>query len=602
MLCRNASLTEVPSDVPKMTVSLDLSCNAISELRNTSFSSDGMGHLISLYIYKNIIRTINIGAFRNLRVLKSLFMGQNKLTYMHPDTFIHNTELEELDLHGNNISLRDRGPFHHLTNLRALNIADCNLRHISKETFRKTVKLTRLDISNNKLTYIENHLFDYLNSLKFLNLSRNLLRSLDFLLTISETNLQEIILYVSNNKLGNLSNDVLKRMCYLKNLDIHDNPLSCRRWDKNLLLHVSQPCYEYSDKLETYMGNCLNKTTRVSATEVIPRETRSTEISVSEIIDYETLEPQRTIASKNLSDFNVINDDLNIVTDAPVLQESSETFSETEKIIMIVALSLTLVVLVSVIGVCFCPKISKSKLSVSAECDTIPEEGNYQQGRQCEVCRIYQNYTPTCNHTVSKQNKKTSNRGNLNFANQSSLETYTYELILREDHEDCYLYEPANERDYKNSNSDSEQNSLMPFLVAHDELGTDTTANRTHPTCTLVNHEDTVSECKSDTSECERRMLKFPRHSCHRVISYVACPSDVNISGRNRHLWLDSPSFLQSRGTSWHPTLEQLPVSKCVHSLSDRRLPSSERQTACDGVTSTTSLEPNMDRDLYEIN
>jgi hypothetical protein len=478
-----------------MTITLDLSCNAISELTNTSFSSDGMGQLTSMYIHKNIIRTISIGAFRDLRVLKSLFIGQNKLTYIHPDTFIHNTKLEELDLHGNNISLRDVGPFHHLSNLRALNIADCNLSNLSKETFRKTVKLIRLDISNNKLTYIDNHLFDYLNSLKFLNLSRNLLTSVDFLLTISENNLQEISLYVSNNKLRNLNNDVLKRMGYLKNLDIHDNPLSCRCWNENLLFHVSQPCSGYSDKLETYMDNCLNKTTRVSVTEVIPTETRSTEISISEIIDYETLELKRTITPKHLSGFNVTNDYLNIITDATVLQESSETYSETEMTIVIVALSLTLVMLVSVIGVCFCPRISKSKLSVPAECDTTPEEGNYQQERQCEVCRIYQNYTPTCNHTVSRQNKKISKKRNLNFANQSSLETDTYELRLREDHKECYLYCPANERDYKNSNSDSDQKSLMPSLVAHDELETDATAHRIYPSCTLVSHEDTISEC-----------------------------------------------------------------------------------------------------------
>jgi hypothetical protein len=257
--------------------------------------------------------------------------------------------------------------------------------------------------------------------------------------------------------------------------------------------------------------------------------------------------------------------------------------------------------LVSMIGVCFCPRISKSKLSVPAECDIIPEEGNHHRDKQCEVCRVYQNYTPTCNHRVSRLSKKTFKERNLNFAQQSSLETHTYELILRDGHAECYLCDPTNERGYRNSNISSEQNSLIPSLVADDEFETDVTANRTHPSCILVNHEDT--ECKSDTSECGRQMLRFPRHPCNRVISYVACPSDsIDVSGRNRHLWLDRPFFLQSRGTCWHPTLELPPVSKRVDSLLDRRLPSSEGQTACDGVTSTTSLEPSTDRDRYEIN
>jgi hypothetical protein len=591
MLCRNASLTEVPSGIPKMTKFLDLSCNAISELTNISFSSDGMEQLITLYMYKNTVRTINIGAFRNLKVLKSLYMGQNKLTYIHPDTFIHNTMLEEVDLHGNNISLKGKGPFHHLTNLRALNIADCNLNNLSKETFRNTVKLVRLDVSNNKLTHIDDHLFDDLNSLNFLNISRNLLISVDFLLTVSKNNLQEISLYVSNNKLANLSNDILKQMEYLKNLDIHDNPLSCRCWDKNLLLRVSQQCSEYLDKLETYMHNCLDTTTRVSASEIIPMQTISTDTSINEIVDYQSFEFQRTITSKNLSG-DIINDDLNIVTDAPVLQESSGTVYETEMIVVIVALSLTLVMLVSVVGVCFCPRISKRKLCVFAECDTIPEE----QERRCEVCGTYQNFAPMCNHTVSRQNEETYEKHNLNFANQTSLEINTYELILQEGHEECYLYE----RDYKTSKNGSEQNSPIPSLLARDEVETVMTANRIHPSCTIANHEDTVSECKSDTSECGRRILKFPRHSCNHIISYVACPShSTNAPGGDRH------PFLQSRGTSRHPALESHPVSKYVGSILDRRLPSSKRETACDGVTSTTTttttLEPKTDHEYSEI-
>lgn len=143
----------------------------------------------------------------------------------------------------------------------------------------------------------------------------------------------------------------------------------------------------------------------------------------------------------------------------------------------------------------------------------------------------------------------------------------------------------------------------MPTVVAHDELGADTTANRIHPKCTLVSHEDTVSECRSDASECGTRILKFPRHSCNRVISYVARPSrSINVSGRKRHLWLDRQFFLQSGGTPWHPTLEPSPLSKRVDSIFDRRVPSSEQQAACDGVTSTTSPEPSTGRDHYEVN
>jgi hypothetical protein len=599
MLCRNASLTDVPSGVPEMTVTLDLSYNAISDLTNVK----GMGQLTSLYVYKNIIETIDIEAFWSLRNLRSLFMGHNKLTYIHPDTFKHNTKLEELDLHGNNISLLDKGPFHHLINLRALNLADCNLSNISKETFQKTVKLIRLDISNNKLTYIEDHAFDYLNSLNILNLSRNLLMSVDFLLKISETNLQEISLYVSNNKLGNLTCDILTRMMYLKNLDFHDNPLSCRCFDRNLSLRVSRPCSEYSDPWKTYMDNCSYEIARVSVAEFIPMEARCTEISINEKITYEI--------SKNLSGLNVISDDFEIVTGAPVLQESSETLSETE-VIVIVSLSLTLVMLASVIGICFCPKISKCKLSVSSESEAVPEDGNYQQQRKCEVCQTYQNYTPNCNHRVSRENKMTSKQRKINFATQSELETY--ELILREGLRECCLYEPTRERVsmyYKNSNSESGQRSLMPSPDSrHEELETDITANRTHPSCTLENHEDTVSECMAHTSGRGNLILASARHSYNRAIYYVACRSDnIDVSGGQRYPRLAKLFSLQT--TPCSPTLGPPRVPKRVQSLLDRRrrspLTSSKRRTTCDGVTpeiqsSSTSLEPNTDHVYYEIN
>lgn len=114
--------------------------------------------------------------------MKSLFIGMNKLTYIHRDTFAHNKKPEELDIHGNNISLGDEWPFQSLVSLCVLNLANCNLTNIPKGALQKTVNLSWLDVSNNKLTYIDDHIFDSLKSLKFLNLSANILVSVDFLL------------------------------------------------------------------------------------------------------------------------------------------------------------------------------------------------------------------------------------------------------------------------------------------------------------------------------------------------------------------------------------------------------------------------------------
>jgi hypothetical protein len=532
MRCRNASLREVPPGVPKTAVTLDLSFNAISELTNVSFSSNGMGQLTSLYIYRNMIAIIEEGAFRNLRVLKGLFMGHNRLTYIHTDTFKHNAELEVLDLHGNNVSLRDRGPFSHLANLRVLNISGCNLSNISKETFRKTLKLISLDMSNNKLTHIDDHLFDRLNSLQFLNLSRNLLASVDFLLAMPRIHLREVTLYVSNNKLGNFSNDVLERLGSLGKLSIHNNPLSCRCWDESMSLHVWRPCSEPLEKWETHMVNSSNGT-RTCVAEAISRETRSAEISVSEKIDHEFSGLQKLVTLKNLSAFGVNNDDLSTVADAPVLQQSSETLADTETIVVTVILSLALVMLVLLLGICFCPRISRSKSPAADGRDAVPEERNCLQQTECRVCRIYRNHTPTCIHGVSKQSNEASKEHNLHFGIQSSLQTY--ELIVRGSHDECFLYVSRDEGDltyFRNPHSGSGLSSAMPSAVARHQLETDTTANRTHPSCSIADQEDTVSEHTSDASEYGNRVLNVPRHSCNRAICYVVCPSDgITVSG-----------------------------------------------------------------------
>lgn len=597
ILCKNASFTEAPSGIPNTVITLDLSYNAISNLTGTSFSNKGMSQLTSLYIYNNKIRNIDPEAFKSLKNLKSLFMGDNKLTYIHPDTFKCNTNLEELDLHGNNISLRDKGPFRDLVNLFSLNLASCNLNRIPNATFQGTVKLSRLDMSNNKLTDIDDHLFDDLNSLKVLNLSGNVLTSVDFLLVLSTRSLQEISLYVYDNKLANLSTDILKRMGDLKNLDMHKNPLFCRCWDGNLPLNVLQKCFEFMNYWQIYVHDCLNKTAPVSVAEVITMETRSTEASVSEELDFDILGNGGTIIPQDVSGLNFVNNDLSVVTDAPVLQNSSKNISKTDLIIITVTMSVTLVILILMYLLL---RILKGRPSVSDESDSVPHEDNHQQERQCKVCQIYQNYTPNCDHRLSRQNMNTSEKNKLKFAIQQHhvavLEEY--ETLTQEEYEESCLYVPQSEeilRHITNSHSDCAQSNLVPTTIPCDkEIETGTTSQK-HSSCTPENHEDTVLMCVGNTSGHERGITTFPRHSrrehsCDRSVSYVPHPSDrIHLSGKNRHSCLERPQYLYSQ--SWSPLSQSPPVPRHVESLMNRSqrrtLPQQMHpRTICDRVTS----------------
>ena len=473
-LCKNITLTDVPSGVTDTTITLDVSHNNISRLTAASFTNKGVSQLTSLYIYNNAIRNIDPEAFRSLANLKSLFIGMNKLTHIHPDTFARNTKIEELDLHGNSFSLGDEWPFQSLVSLCVLNLSDCNLSNIPEEAFQKTVNLSRLDVSKNKLTYIDDHLFANLKSLTFLNLSVNLLISVDFLQVISTANLRNIDLYLYNNMLDNISDEVLKRMAYLKNLSIHQNPFLCSCFDRN--------CSKYIKNWETPVGNCLNKTTSAPIrkasiaiintdigpatinTDIGPATTNTdigpTKISVNE--EALTRDPRST------------DEGMTVVTNSPTGQESSQKPLEATVVIYVSVLSVViiLVTLIVTLIVTFVFRWIMKKRSFSTEYDSVQhEQQNWQQQRSCYVCHIYENYTPICDHKISRQNTDKHKKGELNFATLGTLEDY--ETIKMEETEESCLYTPTNEEQSTqciDSNNDSGHSSQMPLPVPRSEV------------------------------------------------------------------------------------------------------------------------------------
>jgi Leucine-rich repeat (LRR) protein len=432
----------VPSGISDTTVTLDIAYNNISDLTAASFANKGMNQLTSLFIYNNAISNIDSEAFRSLPNLKSLFMGLNKLTYIHRDTFAHNTKLEELDLHGNNIRTGDEWPFHNLVSLCVLNLADCNLTNIPKGAFQKTVNLISLDVSSNKLTYIDDHLFGSLKSLKFLNLSANLLKSVDFLLVISTTTLHEIDLYLYNNRLDIVSDEVLQRMGHLKNLSIHENSFLCSCWDRN--------CSKYIKDIETPVGSCLNKTTtaplRKLTVVITNTDIEPTEISVNEGSILQERDTRRPTSSVLISDPDFTNVGTTDVKDLTTEQQSSPEPSAAG-VDMNLLVSLAVIIPVTAVVIFVCCWIRKKRKSLSVECGSVlHEQQNWQQQQQqqqqqrpCDVCPIYANYTPNCDHKVSRQNTSRRKKGELNFATQLTLETYETGEVT----EECCLYIPT---------------------------------------------------------------------------------------------------------------------------------------------------------------
>ncbi|XP_026133545.1 adhesion G protein-coupled receptor A3-like [Carassius auratus] len=134
VVCDDADLTETmpPGSVPNTTVSLILSNNKISALKNNSFL--GLRALERLDLSSNLISRISPGAFHGLTALRRLDLSNNRIGCFSADMFLDLTRLSKLNLSGNIFSTLPEGLFTHVPSLRELHVGtdslfcDCQLR------------------------------------------------------------------------------------------------------------------------------------------------------------------------------------------------------------------------------------------------------------------------------------------------------------------------------------------------------------------------------------------------------------------------------------------------------------------------------------------
>ncbi|KAI7805162.1 putative G-protein coupled receptor 125-like [Triplophysa rosa] len=120
-----------PSSLPNSTVSLILSNNKISAVRNHSFS--GLRALEKLDLGSNLISRIASAAFHGLTALKRLDLSNNRIGCFSSDMFLDLGRLSKLNLSGNIFSTLPEDLFTHLPSLRVLHFStddlfcDCQL-------------------------------------------------------------------------------------------------------------------------------------------------------------------------------------------------------------------------------------------------------------------------------------------------------------------------------------------------------------------------------------------------------------------------------------------------------------------------------------------
>lgn len=105
--------------------------------------------------------------------IKDLFLMNNKLTFIHPDTFIQLVNLQDLKLSGNEINSLPSNLFDTNTKLEILELHDNRLTSIPPRLFDSLTKLEMLSLDHNRLTTLPPNLFRNNTNLDMLDVGGN---------------------------------------------------------------------------------------------------------------------------------------------------------------------------------------------------------------------------------------------------------------------------------------------------------------------------------------------------------------------------------------------------------------------------------------------
>lgn len=136
--------------------------------------------LQDLNLSGNQIKTVP-DALRDLRILRTVDLGENQITYLEEPGFHGMTNLYGLRLIGNQLTNISKGTFSDLPSLQILNLARNKISKVESGAFDSSPNLQAIRLDANLLTDI-NGLFTEVSSLLWLNISDNHLEWFDYAL------------------------------------------------------------------------------------------------------------------------------------------------------------------------------------------------------------------------------------------------------------------------------------------------------------------------------------------------------------------------------------------------------------------------------------
>ncbi|XP_061861283.1 immunoglobulin superfamily member 10 [Colius striatus] len=179
MHCTFRYFTAVPPRIPPGVQRINLGYNSLLKLTDTDFS--GLEKLELLMLHSNEINTIPEKVFRDLYSLQVLKLSYNKVRVLEQDAFYGLKSLVRLHMDHNKIEFVNPNVFYGLTSLRLVHLEGNLLQQLHPDTFVtlrysqifKTSFLKHIYLSDNGLTSLPQEMLSYMSELESIYLHGN---------------------------------------------------------------------------------------------------------------------------------------------------------------------------------------------------------------------------------------------------------------------------------------------------------------------------------------------------------------------------------------------------------------------------------------------
>lgn len=215
VLCLNANLHGIPTELDAGTQVLDLKGNEVISIPDDAFSRANLLNLQKLFVTRCRLKSIERHAFRKLTNLVELDVSHNQLTMIPSHSFESITELRELKLIGNPIHTILNDAFLNLPHLERLELTDCRISTVEARGFdglENTLEVLKLD--GNRIVDIHSQTLMGLQNLNGLELASNPWNC--------TCNLRPVIEWISTAKIAYSIPPICK----------HPERIAERSWDK----------------------------------------------------------------------------------------------------------------------------------------------------------------------------------------------------------------------------------------------------------------------------------------------------------------------------------------------------------------------------------